>query len=106
MLEEASQRDKEKEEKLGVVMDKVNKVDMTPWMRRTGWIQRFSNRNMNTLSAYSQKAQDSEEQLKIIEKSCIRIINHCSMGTGLVTAKILSEKSIASWLSVVIYGFN
>jgi len=97
MLKEASDYDKEKEEKLSVVTDKVNKVDMTPWMRRTGWIQRFSGRDMDTLAGYSQKPEVGEEQLKQIEQSIIRMI--CNSLSGVNNVVDRNWNLLLFWLN-------
>ena len=57
MLDAASERDREEMEQLNTVQDAAI-VSLTPWLRRTGWIHKFSGCNMSTLVQQTGKPKD------------------------------------------------
>ena len=46
LLERTNEHDKELEEARDVIGDEENKVNLTPWLRRTGWPKFFAGQDM------------------------------------------------------------
>ena len=55
LLERASLRDKELEEQRDVIGENENKVDLTPWLRHTGWPKYFAGQDMKVLVEGTQR---------------------------------------------------
>ena len=69
LLAEASAKDKAEDELLGVVDADQHMVDKSPWMRRTGWLWEFAEKDMVTIVKNSWRPTKEELGLQLIWRS-------------------------------------
>src|SRR5579871_5953120 len=66
LIEGKDRAEQEQENQLTIVRGTQNKVDMTPWMQRTGWLRMFVGRDMQSLASFSHKPSKTEPELTIL----------------------------------------
>jgi hypothetical protein len=74
--------------------------ELTPWMRRTGWIARFNGRNMKTLNdllSEPKRRLEHPDKLRFVWESVERVMNRC--WDGVIDCWNRDWKLILHWLA-------
>src|SRR5438046_105961 len=85
LLERATLRDKELEKERDIMEEVENKVDQTPWIRRTRWPKIFVGRDMKILANGTQEPKKDAllemvwtSVLRVLRKRCMQGIKDCN----------------------------
>ena len=97
LLIEATMKDKEEDELLGIVDADQHMIDKSPWMRRTGWLREFAGKNMVMIVKKSWRPLKNEEALQVIWRSVGRVLDTCV--NGVVDCTNRNWRLITFWLN-------
>jgi hypothetical protein len=101
LLDEAEVRRNKSQARMYEVYDRNIPQELTPWLRRTGWIHRFDGKNMKVLHdllKYTTNDDSSErEKLQLVCNSVDRIIEKC--WTGVKDLEDRNWRLILYWLN-------
>src|SRR5271169_3424092 len=85
LLERASLRDQELEKEKDIMEEVENKVDETPWTRRTRWTKMFVGRDMKALIEATQSPKNDAllemvwaSVLRILKERCMQGVKNCN----------------------------
>jgi len=80
-------------------------VDLTPWLRRTGWPTQFAGREMDILVGKAGTPTKGEKELLLVCKSVERlIVKRC--GNGVLDCVLRNWSLILFWLSSSMTGIS
>src|SRR5271169_6311783 len=80
LLDRAEELENEAERRMCEIHDRGILEELTPWMRRTGWIARFDGRNMkmlNDLLSEPKRNSQDPDKLRFVWESVERIMRQC-----------------------------
>ena len=86
LLDKVEARMAEAQKRLYEIHDKKIPQELTPWLRRTGWVQRFDNMDMKVLHDLLEppkpklESQNPGDKLHLVWDSVVRVIEKCWMG--------------------------
>src|SRR5579871_6816194 len=80
MIDGKDRREREEENQLMTVRSTQDKVDLTPWMQRTGWLRMFVGRDMQSLASFSHKPSKTEPELTILWERTEAMLRRCGEG--------------------------
>jgi hypothetical protein len=80
MIDGKDRREREEENQLTTVRSTQDKVDLTPWMQRTGWLRMFVGRDMQSLASFSHKPSKTEPKLTILWERTEAMLRWCGEG--------------------------
>jgi hypothetical protein len=101
LLDKAEARMEEAQKRQYEIHDKKIPQELTPWLRRTGWVQRFDNMDMKILHELLEppksNPQNPGDKLPLVWNSIARVIEKC--WTGVRDVESRNWRLILYWLN-------
>jgi hypothetical protein len=80
LIDSKDRMEREQEHQLTMVSRSHGKVDLTPWMQRTGWQRMFAGRDMQLLASFSHQPSQTEREFIILWESVGEMLQRCGEG--------------------------